>query len=196
MRAQPDFLAPRDWWGLRADFWPHPIDATTGCALPKFYITTILNKQIMGQICPLPQRIPCPSVEVATIMKQQGIQLHDLLDEAGQRKAYVQYTLPSGWKMVDDSWRQDLPCFHIVDADGMIRYTVSGSWKGTYDNELHLSMKKDPIKYEPRNAPVEASQTSTAAIAGKFAEALDPLHRPAQLPSHVSRTPDYTPKMG
>lgn len=107
-------------------------------------------------------------------MTKCGIQVHD-----NPGHEYLTYTLPTGWKMVDDSQRRDLPNFHIVDNEEMVRFSIHGGWKGTYDNELHLICVAEPYKFEQRHEEVIPSETNTVDVVGKLAEAFDPLHRPA-----------------
>ena len=124
----------------------------------------------MGQPLPLPERIPVPSQKTLTAMTACGIQL----DQESQ-SVYREYTLPTGWKMVDNSWRQDLPEYYIVDELGLTRFCISGSWKGSYDNELRISTVHEPKLLKRREEELIPSETSNAAMIGKFAEALDPV---------------------
>ena len=57
---------------------------------------------------PLPQRIPNPSEDQKKSMDECGIKI----TSSGE---FVEYDLPSGWEMVDNSTRRDLPQFFIVD---------------------------------------------------------------------------------
>lgn len=127
----------------------------------------------MGQPLPLPKRIPRPTGKVLTAMNECGITI-DIQSE----DEYVTYSLPSGWRMVNDSHREDLPEYHIVDDKNMVRCSITGAWKGTYDNKLHLSWTKEPYEFEARHGKMIPSETNGAALVGKFAEALDPLNRP------------------
>jgi hypothetical protein len=134
----------------------------------------------MGQPLPLPEKIPRPNLEsengrkLMNELKQVGITLED------STEAYVRYTLPEGWKMVDDSWREDLPRFYILDQKDMMHFSIQGSWKGTYDNELTLTKVPTPAFFQPQNRdkPLIPSETSTGAVLGSLGEVLDPLHRP------------------
>ncbi len=58
----------------------------------------------MSQPLPLPKRIPNPSEKQRESMEKCGIKI----TSDGQ---FVEYTLPNGWEMVDNSWRRDLPQF-------------------------------------------------------------------------------------
>ena len=120
----------------------------------------------MGQNLPLPEQIPVPNPELANCMTKSGIKLHQTGD------TYIKYDLPGMWQMVNDSSREDLPRFHIIDADGNIRYTISGAWKGTYDNELRIH-KGSEKKFMPKDDEIIPSETSGAAMAAKFSAALD-----------------------
>lgn len=95
---------------------------------------------------PLPERIPKPNGVIAEQMEKCGIKF-----DKDDKSLYVTYILPQGWRTVDDSWREDLPNFFIVDDQGMVRFGVTGAWKGTYDNELHLTYVKNPYKFEAKN---------------------------------------------
>jgi hypothetical protein len=147
----------------------------------------------MGQLLPLPERIPRPTPNQINELKNLGIEVNiEEKDEKGNPCMYVQYTLPVGWKMVDKSWREDLPDYYIVDIESKARVSISGSWKGSYDNKLRLSILKNPIILKPDEGKLIPSETSNYAMLGKFAEALDPLGRPAE-PLSADRKPDFIP---
>ena len=76
----------------------------------------------MGQSLPLPDRIPVPYPRTKEKMEKDGI---TIISEDGER--YVKYTLPDGWKMVNDSVREDLPSFYIADDKDMTRYCIDGA---------------------------------------------------------------------
>lgn len=129
----------------------------------------------MGQPLPLPERIPRPdSKKQMAELEEAGV----ILEDSTER--YVGYTMPKGWKMVDDSWREDLPQFYIVDDKNMARFSIHGSWKGTYDNALTLTTVDTPRLFERRNRDQSLipSETSDGALVGKFAEAADPFYAP------------------
>lgn len=113
----------------------------------------------MGQPMPLPERIPRPSDEVATAFTECGI-----VCDLNTSDKYVTYTLPEGWSIVDDSYREDLPIFHIIDAANMIRFSVSGAWKGTYDNILHINKVKEPYEFKRREEKLIPSKTNDVAL--------------------------------
>jgi hypothetical protein len=100
----------------------------------------------MGQVCPLPDKVPMPCPDDLPIVNSWGIQF----GEAEGR--YASMKLPAGWSFVDDSpeHRPDLPCWRIVDADGRICASVSGAWKGMYDNDLRFRIDGDFSKWTPR----------------------------------------------
>ena len=121
----------------------------------------------MGAACPLPERIPIPSDKCAQKMKSDGI----VLNNAKNSERYITYVLPTGWDMVDCSWREDLPIWHIVDQNDMKRYSITGAWKGAYDNALEIHDCPGDEKIERTIEPAEPSETSPAA---RVAEAVDP----------------------
>lgn len=121
-----------------------------------------------------------------------GITVDLEVKTSGNPPKYVEYTLPPGWKMVDDSWRADLPDYFIVDENDMKRVSVRGSWKEMYDNHLTISIVQKPEKLVRKNTPLIPSETDTTAVVCKFAEALDPLKRPAE-PLVTHRTGDFVP---
>jgi len=111
---------------------------------------------------------------------------------------YVTYTMPEGWRMVDRSWRQDLPDFAMVDLDGQIRVSITGAWKGTYYNYLTLRIMDTPYDVyqceedEGENKEIIPTETSGAALVGKMAEAIDPQHRPAATVRAYRQSDHYT----
>jgi hypothetical protein len=139
----------------------------------------------MGQMMPLPSRIPEPTTKQLAKLTEMGVTIGE------KNEGYVRYTMPSGWKMVDQSWREDLPNFAMVDTDGNIRVTINGSWKGTYDNELHMRIASAPFdKYEPKDEePIMASETSESVMIAKFGEAMTGM--PAAIPTTTRRHSDY-----
>lgn len=99
----------------------------------------------MGPACPLPERIPLPNDELLNMMIADGIVINqdDITTPSGDAK-FVTYSLPSGWSIVDKSWRVDLPNYYIIDSCRMTRYYIHGAWKGSYDNELYISKITNP----------------------------------------------------
>ncbi len=162
----------------------------------------------MGQQLPLPERIPMPNDEQLQQLNEIGCTI--ILDavitdntnnttntKPSRPSEYVKYNLPSGWKMVDSSWRRDLPDFYIIDDKQMKRVSISGSWKGAYDNKLRLRVYSgEEIKfYEPPiDNTVECSETSNANIIGKFGEVIDEQKRPYNKQERESRFNDYESK--
>lgn len=58
----------------------------------------------MGQPLPLPERIPLPRKPEDV----EKLELYGIVFKNKDKK-YVEFTLPEGWKLVDNSWRSDLP---------------------------------------------------------------------------------------
>ncbi len=122
----------------------------------------------MGQPLPLPERIPMPNDNLLEEMNSLGFTVNN------NGKPYVTYTMPTTWHLHNHSWRQDLPEYYFVDENNMARFCISGSWKETYDNELSITMVKEPFEYKPRTEKViPNNETSTSAIIGKFVEVMD-----------------------
>lgn len=142
----------------------------------------------MGQALPLPERIPLPKGEVRTALTDAGIVLLD----AKENMLFVSYTLPAGWKMVDNSTRQDLPLWYMIDDAKRIRFVIQGVWKETYDNKLSIYIgSSEP--FVPRVADlIIPSETSLGAMSGRLGEMLDPLGRPAA-PLSAHRSQPFVP---
>jgi len=144
----------------------------------------------MGQPLPLPEKIPYPSEEIKNSLKNDGIVL---LDE--KSKKYVHYSLPNGWKMVDDSSKQQFPRFYFIDENEMTQYKIFGTWKGYETDYLEISKVESPLKYVRKTEKVIRSETDNLTMMGTFMEILDPEQRPAtQLSSLIDREKDYIPK--
>jgi len=92
--------------------------------------------------CPLPKKIPIPNDEQRLIMIKWGIKLH----EPDVECEYIEYILPDGWQIIEQSNRSDLPIFNIIDDQRFKRICIDGSWKGAYDNKLYLSCYKEPFE--------------------------------------------------
>lgn len=133
----------------------------------------------MGQALPLPKRIPKPTAFQLKQLNSCGIIVED------STSAYVTYTLPEEWKMVDNSSRIDLPNYCIVDNLGMVRFTVTGAWKGSYDNDLILNYIKDPYAFNPVKNHVY-TETGPGHEIGILGQVLDPLHRPPTNPIQIN----------
>jgi hypothetical protein len=122
----------------------------------------------MGQPLPLPTKIPVPSSNVISELGDMGITIED------SQQTYSAYRMPDGWKMVDRSWRQDLPKFSMVDTDNNIRVTISGAWKETYDNDITLRVQHAPFEkfvHDP-SAKIIPSETSVGAIITRYHKAM------------------------
>lgn len=119
----------------------------------------------MGQSLPLPERIPLPKGALRDELELAGI---TFIEGAGK---YVNYTLPDGWSLQDQSHRADIPEWFMVDNEGMCRAFIHGTWKDTYDNELHIS-ECERTKYIPREGPSIPSETDGPAIAVGVAVAM------------------------
>jgi hypothetical protein len=149
----------------------------------------------MGQVLPLPERIPRPNPntdegkKIIKAFNKFGIEFEDT------QELYITYKLPNGWRTIDDSRREDLPQYYIVDDTNMVQFFIGGSWKGTYDNNLYMEQVDFPYTFESKNktAPLIPSETSNTVVMGKMCEAIDSLHRPAN-PHTAQRKLDYTTK--
>ncbi len=112
----------------------------------------------MGQSLPLPERIPIPNDTQLEQLNKMGCTVIE--DDDCRPSNYVKYILPSGWKMVDGSYRTEAPIFFIIDDKQMKRASIRGKWTGTFDNHLSLyiySGKSNdvfkPIDISYRNIP-------------------------------------------
>uniref|UniRef100_A0A6C0C6X5 Uncharacterized protein n=1 Tax=viral metagenome TaxID=1070528 RepID=A0A6C0C6X5_9ZZZZ len=156
--------------------------------MANYQLVSMSTSQNMGQPLPLPERIPLPDDEDMLEFKKMGIEI--VPEDPPQQ--YVKYKLPIGWKTVDSSYRQDLPCFYIIDHENMKRISIHGAWKGTYDNELSLHVLSEIESYvSPANKKIGVSQTSDTKIMGNFMACIDPLKRPSSFQEQVDRHNDY-----
>jgi len=141
-------------------------------------------------ISPLPESIPKPNQQQTIQLEAMGIKTISTIYDL-----YVKYKLPPGWKMVDSSWRRDMPNFHIVDDNNMKRVTISGVWKEAYNNKIELYVLEEPRPYKkPKDKMIENSAITSATVMGLVGEMIDPLGRPVDPPpKQVSRYDDYVP---
>ena len=96
------------------------------------------HKRKRNLYCPLPEKIPRPDNYLLKYMKRCGINVHTTTPNE-----YVSYDLPVGWNMVNNSRREDLPSFHIIDNKNMIQFTISGSWgQKRYDDHLTITRRQ------------------------------------------------------
>jgi len=142
----------------------------------------------MGQPLPLPEKIPQPNEEILTSMKNDGI---NILGEP--QDEFVKYSLPEGWKMRDVSERQDLPNYYIVDENDNAKYSIDGTWKGSFDNYLELKIAEKK-KVLPKENGMERNQASDVSLVSNLIVDNDPLKRPHNLPDILPNKDDYVPK--
>jgi hypothetical protein len=100
----------------------------------------------MGQPLPLPERIPLPHEHERKSMIEKGFTFGEKKEIEG--KWFTNYTLPDGWRFVDNSRRHDLPHWVFVGSDNMVYYAVCGAWKGTYDNDIEF-YSVTPNEFKP-----------------------------------------------
>jgi hypothetical protein len=98
----------------------------------------------MGQPLPLPNKIPMPTYEQKKSLTDMRIfvvgrteTIDDLL--------FVNYILPSKWKIVDDSWKVEHPIFYIIDNDNFVRVRICGSWNGAEKNYLNITINDNSM---------------------------------------------------
>lgn len=120
----------------------------------------------MGQVLPLPERAPLPDND------QERQHLEGLGFVFGEEEGgYVSLKLPEGFSWKDNSYRADIPEWYVIDESGKAILSVSGSWKGTYDNQLRMAVHVDPIDVTWRSSSPIPSETDGPAIAAKLADA-------------------------
>ncbi len=145
----------------------------------------------MGQIeaMPLPARIPVPTSQQKLRLEEMGIEIVDSVEN----NRYVSYLMPKGWRMIDNSEREDTPLFFMVDNENMIRVTVWGNWKGDYNSKLWISIPNtDSLKKytQPKTAEMTANENSLSTRIGKLGAALTPREGPF-IRKPVPRKEDY-----
>lgn len=95
----------------------------------------------MGQAMPLPERIPRPCEKELEILKALGFNI-------GEGEDYVPLVLPQGYRWVDNSPREDLPDWYIVNDENLAVVEVYGNWKGTFWDRLQLHVHEEPMAVE------------------------------------------------
>ena len=162
------------------------------------------NSDMMIPVLPLPKRIPMPDDEQLLDLQRMGITIVE--EDTGPDNAYVAYTLPKGWEMVDATeGRKDLPKFYIIDDESMIRVVIRGVWKGSYHNELSLYIRYDdnlekwspPAQEEKQFAELlrryQITIEVTAGCGFRGQSYLDEIYR--QIEEFVSNNPSYRDRM-
>lgn len=119
----------------------------------------------MGQVLPLPERIPTPTVEQEQQLKALGFEFGTTRDVPNA--SYIELILAPGYRWHDNSWRADLPVWYILNAQNLAVACVQGAWKGAYDNKLNLFVYEEPKQIEFRNTVPISSETSPAALLGE-----------------------------
>lgn len=164
----------------------------------------------MGAKCVLPEKIPIPydgwrdqfsganvddegnirPSKLLSELNECGITLGKPVNIKGCWQRYVTYTLPPGWRMVDDSEREEYPEFYILDDQWMRRFSIDGKWS-MHDCHLKIRKVQEPTKFVRRQEPPKASETSVEAMICKTSMATEADR--ASLPTHASRKGDFMP---
>lgn len=87
----------------------------------------------MGQSLPLPERIPHPDNATAAALSAAGV-----IVDYEDKNDYLAYRLPSDWQLVDRSYGPEDLEYHIVDDEGMTRFSITGAWNGSCDENLTI----------------------------------------------------------
>lgn len=124
----------------------------------------------MGQALPLPERIPMPSQKDKEQLLLMGFSFYE------EENTYIGVNLPEGFRWHNDSLREDIPVWYVVDQYGLSVLCVSGGWKGSYDNCLRIRVYDTPKLVEfsrPRNQSYAGSKPSETSGDVLFCTALD-----------------------
>ena len=101
----------------------------------------------MGQASPFPKHIPVPNDDIRELMIAKGFTIGDTIDFQGI--PFVTYTMPEGWKFIDNS-EYPIPCrWEFVCPDGLVHFLVEGTWSGICGKELALSALMNPTEFKP-----------------------------------------------
>lgn len=136
-----------------------------------------------SQPLPLPLRVPIPTSQILNELKQVGVILNNDAISVSSRSTYksngqyVTYSLPTGWQMVNDSEREDIPWYYLLDQEKKKRFRIQGQWKGYDSDYLMWFIEENPKVYTRTSNTMEQSQTSDHALTLKLMEHLDPLKR-------------------
>jgi len=126
------------------------------------YVSVVSFSNKMGQVCPLPKQIPVPPEK----QQQDKLKAMGILLES-REECYSAYTLPDKWHIYNQSHREDLPCYEIVDEKNMVRVTISGSWKGNYDNKLTLNVLSKPVLFQPMDHETKPAESALVVNCSK-----------------------------
>lgn len=123
----------------------------------------------MGQVLPLPEKIPKPTAEQQSKLQQYGITVENTTEP------YCGISLPDTHTMHDNSFREDLPEWYILrKGTNKACACIHGSWKVSYDNQIRLIVYDNEQEIERRGKPPIPSETSSAAILQKAVSTGDP----------------------
>lgn len=120
----------------------------------------------MGQALPLPERIPIPDQTQRVSLEAMGFTFGNTPIEG-----YLPIAFPSGYHWHNNSWREDLPEWYILNSENLAVVCVEGSWKGSYDNKLELYVYDTPTVVKFNRTPPIPSQTSKEALIEKAIDA-------------------------
>ena len=100
----------------------------------------------MDQIlCPFPKMIPVPKDDLLLAMNECGIKTHGKTYKFNDsNEEFIEYTLPSGWHIINKSSRNDFLDYYFIDENRMVRFYICGIWKGFYDNRLFIYVIENP----------------------------------------------------
>lgn len=125
----------------------------------------------MGQVLPLPEKIPRPNSEQTTQLSKYGISVVS----ADDKQRYVEVVLPEIYIMHNNSFQEDIPDWYILrKGTNKACAQIYGAWKGTYDNELKLYVYDEEKTIKIRETAPEPSETNEKALLQQAAETGDP----------------------
>ncbi len=102
----------------------------------------------MGQQCPVPQQIPFPPNEIQKMMREKGFVIEDT-----EYDQYVYYTLPQGWRLVNNvTFAEDIK-WEFVDPNNFVQFIILGYWRSPEDswlrNRLRIVGYQEPKQFTP-----------------------------------------------
>ncbi len=105
------------------------------------------NMENMENINPLPNLVPLPNNKDLSHLENLGLCFLNRGPHQGTADIYTDFTYPDTWKFISiESSRPDISLWKLIDQDNYIHGSVSGAWKGTYDNDLHWSVFNENLQ--------------------------------------------------
>jgi len=126
----------------------------------------------MGAACPLPRRVPYPGEKEREYFSKYGITFGEPGPQEATTGMYSSIHFKGEGKLVNQTDNEEWPKYDVIgtDADGKLVKVgfISGSWKGSYDNNLWIRIEKPSAPKKEYTGKVKESTVLPNRVAQKL----------------------------